>query len=95
MNIITEAAAEQIRAMHAQGRRVRELAREHGVSPTTIARTIKMQLHVPASVKVVPVVLTRRLYALAALRAAEHGVTVDIMLQRLLDQALGEAGGAA
>ena len=90
---ITVATAERIRELHKQGRGIQELAREHGVSTTTISRTVRMQLHVPPAVRVVPIIVSRRLHALAALRAAEAGETIEKLLGDAVERALdgGEA----
>jgi len=93
--VITAADAERIRELHAQGRRMRDLATDYRVSRTTISRTLRLQLHVPASVRVVPVVLSRRLHALAALRAVEAGGSVPTFLSTLIQESLEPKGADA
>jgi hypothetical protein len=71
---ITAGQAEEIRRRHENGESIYVLGEAYGVAPQTVARILAFEIHRPRDRRVVPVVMTKRDYALLALRAEESGV---------------------
>ena len=86
--ITAEQAAEIRSRHHEQGASIYLLADAYGIAPQTVARILAYEIHRPRDRRVVPVLMTRREYALLALRAEERGVRPMEMATLIFARAL-------
>jgi hypothetical protein len=86
---ITPQQADEIRTRHRGGESIYVLGEAFGIAPQTISRILSYEIHRPRDRRVVPVIMTRREYALLALRAEESGVPPMEMAAVIFARGLG------
>lgn len=88
---ITPEQASEIRQRHRAGESIYILGGAFGIAPQTVSRILSYEIHRPRDRRVVPVMLTRRDFALLALRAEESGVEPMEMAAQILARGLAAA----
>lgn len=90
---ITPEQATEIRRRHREeGASIYVLADAYGVAPQTVARILSYEIHRPRDRRVVPLLLSRRDFALLALRAEERGVPPADLAAQIFAVALAASG---
>jgi hypothetical protein len=85
---ITPEQAQDIRKRHRAGESIYVLGTAYGIAPQTVSRILSYEIHRPRDKRVVPIVMTRRDYALLALRAEERGVPATEMAAQVFARGL-------
>ncbi len=85
---ITPDQACEIRRRHRAGESIYVLGDAFGIAPQTVSRILSFEIHRPRDRRVVPVVLTKRDFAMLALRAEETGVPPMEMAALILARGL-------
>jgi hypothetical protein len=88
---VTAEQADEIRQRHRAGESIYVLGTTFGIAPQTVARILSYEIHRPRDRRVVPVLLTRRDFALLALLAEESGLRPMEMAALILSRGLAAA----